>query len=210
MTDEELIARHPRVWHMAAAGMWPSIQKRGLLSVTALLDLFGVEGEERFAIESARRPQCVRLTHPEHGEAIIRDNKPMFEKSLLKCLDDGMTPREWYEILNAKSFFWTDWARLIRLLGARAYAKDPQTVIEVDTAELVARHREAIRLCPINSGETLYVPRRRGRATFKRIGEQPAATPIVELVVENGVPDLADMVIRVDRVEKGQWSQIWP
>lgn len=219
MTEEELLKRHPRVWHMAADGMWPNIQANGLLSVTKLLDLFEMSGSDRDPIESSRRPQCVELTHPTHGRAIVRDNKPMFESALLKCLEDGLAPKDWYRILNSKSYFWVDKARLDRLLSARAYVKDPQTVIEVDTSALLQRHRKRVRLARMNTGQTLYVPQPRGLSTFRTIaafpdGEGAIGTKqrprIVELVVEEGVPDIAECVIRADRYHKGNWTSLWP
>lgn len=218
MTEEELIERHPKLWHMAADGMWPFIQEHGLLSVSALLDRFGIVGDARVPIEAARRPECVELDHPEHGRAIIRDNKPMFENALAKCLEDGLVPEDWYRILNAKSFFWVDRDRLERLLDARAYAKNPQTVLEVDTACLIAKYRDNIRLARINTGQTLYVPQPRGLSTFKTIAQFPTGSGrvgtaqrprIVELVVEGGVPDIRHCVIRVDRYDKGKWSPLW-
>lgn len=217
MTEEELLRRHPKVWHMAADGLWPAIKANGLLSVSKLLDLYRVAGAGRDAIESARRPQCVELDDPALGRAVIRDNKPMFEKSLAKCLLDGLTPAQWYRTLNSKSFFWVERERLIRLLAARAYAKDPQTVIEIDSAKLLEAHRDQIRLCSINSGQTLYVPQKRGNDTFKSIqafpdGEGKIGTKdrpnIVELVVEGGVPDVAGLVVRVDRVDQGSWTKL--
>jgi hypothetical protein len=51
-----------------------------------------------------------------------------------------MTPREWYESLNRRVFFWVDRRRLIKLLGARAYRNRPHLVLELDTAELLRRH----------------------------------------------------------------------
>ncbi len=219
MTEEELLERHPRVWHMAADGMWPYIQAHGLLSVTKLLDLFGVSGSARDPIEASRRPECVELKHAVHGRAVIRDNKPMFESALLKCLEDGLSPTDWYQILNAKSFFWVDKARLDRLLGARAYAKDPQTVIEVDTAALLERHRDRVRLARMNTGQTLYVPQPRGLSTFHTIAAFPTGVGaigtkqrprIVELVVEEGVPDIGECVVRAQRYQHGDWMPLWP
>lgn len=35
----ELAERYPRLFHMAAAGSWPSIERHGLLSTSALLDI---------------------------------------------------------------------------------------------------------------------------------------------------------------------------
>jgi len=62
---------------MAEAGSWPSIRRHGLLSTSALLDLFEVTGVERVRLESQRRPETVKIEHPEHGEALIRDQKPL-------------------------------------------------------------------------------------------------------------------------------------
>lgn len=217
MTEDELIERHPTIWHMAADGSWPSIRDHGLLSVTGLLDLYGVTGDARVPIESARRPQCVTLKADGLPEAVVRDNKPMFEASLVKCLQDGLTPRDWYEILNRKSFLWVERERLERLLKAKAYANDPQVVLTVDTKSLVERHRKSILLSAINSGQTLYVPQPRGATTFQPIAAFPTDAgrigtktkpKIVELTVEGGVPDIVDVVLKVERVENGVWATL--
>ncbi len=215
MTDEELIRRHPRVWHMAAAETWPGIQERGLLSVSGLLDVYGYEGGARRAVESARRPECVTLKRDGLPDAVVRDNKPMFEKSLLKCLQDGLTPSQWYEILNAKAFFWADRKRLDRLLGA--YSSKPQVVLEVDTAGLLERHRDRVRLSAINSGQTARKAQLRGLSTFRRIEDFPDGKGalgtkerprVVELVVEDGVPDVMEIVQGAHRVEAGAWTAL--
>lgn len=44
---EDLIARHPRVFHVAPAASWPSIREHGLLSTADLLDVHGVGPLER-------------------------------------------------------------------------------------------------------------------------------------------------------------------
>ena len=184
---------------MAEDESWESIRKHELLSTSALLDKFEVEGEERFAIESTRRPEIVRVGHPEHGVALVRDNKPMQEKSLEKCLV-GMTPREWYEHLNRRVFFWAEWKRLLKLLGARAYKDRPHLVLEVDTAELLDRHAERVSLSPINSGATFAMsPAPRGPDTFRRIADHPNGKPVVELAVDYAVPDIDNLTTSVSR-----------
>src|SRR3989337_250524 len=105
MDPKLLIETFPRLYHMADKNAWPSIQRHGLLSTTALLDLFGVNGVQRTALESKHRPECVNIHHPKHGAAVIRDQKPMSDKGLARCLN-GITPKEWYEILNRRTFFW--------------------------------------------------------------------------------------------------------
>lgn len=79
MNAEQLASLYPVLFHMAESGSRESIRERGLLSTSALLDLFEVEGEERFAVESALRPEIMPLQHPKHGLALVRDNKPMRE-----------------------------------------------------------------------------------------------------------------------------------
>lgn len=197
MNVEALISRYPRLFHMAEDGSWESIRERGLLSTTALLDLFEVEGERRRTIESHRRPEISSVEHPGLGAALIRDNKPMQEASLRRCLE-GMSPREWYETLNRRVFFWVEWVRLMRFLNARSYRKRPHVVLEVDTAGLVERHAERISLSRINSGSTRGCARR-GPDTFRRIADYPEGKPIVELAVDSGVRDIAELVLSVSR-----------
>ena len=199
MNPERLASRYSVLFHMAEDGSLQSIKKRGLLSTSALLDLFEIEGEERLAIESARRPEIVQLMHPERGVALVRDNKPMQEKSLERCLR-GMTPREWYEHLNRRVFFWVDRKRLLKLLGARAYRDRPHLVLEVDTAKLLERHADRVALSPINSGATFAMnPAPRGPDTFRRIADHPDDRPVVELAMDYAVPDLASLTISVSR-----------
>ena len=151
MEEEELSRKYPRLYHMAEVGNWPNIQKYGLLSTTALLDLFEVTNPLRKKIESEWRSDSVTINHPVYGKAIIRDQKPMPPQEIEKCLID-MTAQQWYEFLNKKTFFWSQEDYLNRLLNAFAYKNRPHFVLIVDTQLLVYKHREIITLCRINSG----------------------------------------------------------
>lgn len=220
MDIETLIDIYPRLYHMAEAGSWASVKSRGLLSTSALLDLFEIEGPEREKIEAEHRPESVIIRHPEHGEAVIRDQKPLRESALIKCLID-MTPSQWYRILNGRVFFWTSEWRLERLLAARAYRDRVHDVIAVDTRTLVARHEENITLSPYNSGSTIFNPVPRGSATFSRIADYPfeewrskrsRRDAVVELAVEYSVADIGDLALRVERrigatVEETVWQR---
>jgi hypothetical protein len=64
---DELVATYPRLYHMAEPGSWERIRRHGLLSTSALLDLIEVDGDLRRALDSARRPASVSITHPRHG-----------------------------------------------------------------------------------------------------------------------------------------------
>lgn len=219
MTSEELTKTYPRLWHMAEDGSWPAIRENGLLSTSALLDLYGIEGAERHALESSRRPLSVSIGREGLPAAVIRDQMPMSDNALVKCLKDGLTPEEWYRILNDKVFFWLSRDRLDQLLNARAYRDHPQTILTVDTAGLVAAHADRILLSPINSGATIMKPQPRGLDTFRPIADYPfaemkkkrgAAAAVVELVVgSGGVPDIAEYVLAVHRGLNGEYEELW-
>ncbi len=59
MELDDLIRTFPRVHHMAHADSWDEIRRHGLLSTTALLDLFEIQEPERARIRSRRRPESV-------------------------------------------------------------------------------------------------------------------------------------------------------
>jgi hypothetical protein len=207
----------PRLYHMAEEGTWDSIREHGLLSTSALLDLYEISGQERREIESEHRPESLPIEHLRYGSAVIRDQKPMRESSLRACLE-GLTPPEWYKILNRKVFFWLTWERLTRLLSARAYRSQTHCVITVDAAQLLERHAKRIRLSPINSGSTLFNPQPRGRDTFLPLEQYPfqqwqkkrggAKNAIAELTVEHQVPDIAEIAIRAAHMKGSQETEV--
>lgn len=197
---EQFISRYPKLFHMAEQGSWPNIQRHGLLSTTALLDLFEITGAPRFAIESQWRPRSVAVEHQVHGSAVIRDQGPMPPDSLKNVLVN-MTPQQWYEFINRKSFFWVSEERLQRLLGAALYRNKPHDVITVDTRSLVERHLERITLSPFNSGVSKFDSRARGLDTFQAMKMFLAVggnRPVVELAVDYSVPDIGDLAISVN------------
>lgn len=206
MNVDELIETYPRLYHMAEAGSWSGIRRHGLFSTSALLDLFAVNGDERVALESTRRAQSVTLTHPVHGTAVIRDQMPLSERALERCLI-GMTPVEWYRELNRRVFFWVSDERVTELLQGRAYRDREHDVLTVNTASLVMRHADKITLAPINTGSTIYAPQPRGVGTFLPIADYPfdewrrrrtPRTAVAELAVEYSVPDVVQHTLVVE------------
>jgi hypothetical protein len=218
LKEEDLLEHFPRLWHMAEDGSWDSIKKHGLLSTSKLLDLHNVTGDQRFALESQRRPKSVKITANGQEVATVRDNIPMRDSQLAKCLALDITPREWFELLNKRAFFWLSRDRLRTLLNAKAYRGRRQTVLTVDTAGLVKAHRDSIQLSPINSGATLYNPQPRGHDTFKSIADYPfnerrktrkVMNSVAELVAIDGVPDIKDHLIAVHTVDRGIATELW-
>lgn len=207
LTAEYISERWPRLFHMAEAGSWDAIARHGLLSTSALLDLFEVSDPLRAEIESARRPESVEIEHPEFGSAWIRDNKPINETVLRRTLV-GMTESEWYRTLNKRVFFWLTEERLDRLRAAPPYAPRPHDILTVHTGALLERYGPAVELAHLNTGAvhpSANYPR--GAGTFQPIPSYPwtarvkanATEPIVELTVPYAVPDIASLVLDVSQ-----------
>jgi hypothetical protein len=199
------IERYPRLFHMAELGTWESIKSRGLLSTSAVLDLFGIAGAARSALETQHRPEKVTVGNVAQG-IVLRDQIPMAPGRLVQGLSDGLTPSDWYKLLNAKVFLWAREHRLVGLLRARHYRRLEHDVLTIQTSSLVEVYSEAIWLCPMNSGNTFPIPHPRGASTFRRIADYPTTSSgmpvkeIVEVVVDHSIPDIAQHVVAVRRM----------
>lgn len=207
MDLDKLIELYPRVYHMAERGAWDSIRARGLMSTTAVLDHLAIEGDDRARYESEHRDRKMDVMAGDPASIVLRDQKPMPEERLINALKDGTTPRQWYELINRKVFFWAEETRLHRLLGARDYRKLEHDVLTLDSAMFIPAYAEAIWLCHMNSGNTWPMPHRRGTDIFRRIPDYPVKRSgkpdktVVELVVDYAVPDIANFVVEVRRMK---------
>ena len=204
----EVLEAYPNLYHMAERGAWEGIREYGLLSASALLDLYGVQGEKRFALESQRREAISSLQSPRLPRlpvAKLRDQRAMDDDSLSECLQGGMTPQQWYECLNRKVFFWLKKERLDEFCGA--YKDGEREVLVLNTREFVTAHRDEIWLCAMNSGASKPWKHCRGPGTFSRIDDYPYCRKrswkrrVVELCVDSGVADVTRFVERVYVVE---------
>lgn len=215
MQVDDLVARYPRLYHMAERDAWPSIRDRGLFSTIAALDLFHVKGAQRTALNSAHRPGKVTVGTGS-GQIVLRDQKPMETTRLATALLNGVTPRDWYETINSKVFFWVEERRLHGLLNARPYRMLEHDVLVINTASFVAAHENQISLCHMNSGNTFPVPHKRDLTAFKRIANYPTkssgapAKEVVELVVDYQVLDIAKHIIEVRRMRATEVLGIIP
>lgn len=214
---EELVKQYPLLYHMTARKNLPSITRRGLLSTSAMLRHFQVPEQQRLKLETCHRPESVEIHHPDGSVAEVRDHKPIKDEKLCKCLEDGLTPREWYQILNSKVFFWVTIERLYKM--SKAYSKTRYAVFVVDTKGLLAACLERVTLSPINSGSTLYVPAPRGRRTFLAPHEYPfqsrrrkrgSDNAVAELAVEHSLPEIWKHVLFVyEEGAGGPHETIW-
>jgi len=200
----ELSSRYPRLYHMAAPGSWNSIQQHGLLSTSALLDLYEYSGVERKAIERRHRPESVVISHPVRGRAVVRDQKPMSDHGLERALLDGLSPEDWYRRLNRMVFFWSTEKRLDTFANAKAYRDTRKLFIVCEAALLLKDVWNSVHLSAMNSGSTRPFAHPRGAGTF-----QPPAThpfherlrrrlePVAEVAVIRSVPNIGECAVEV-------------
>lgn len=212
MDREDLIDRHPRLFHMAAAGSWPGISRHGLITTEDLVSSAGLDDDQSRALLHARRSVSTVIDHPLYGRVVIRDQGPLNLAHLVPALED-VTVEEWLQILNSRVFFWLHPDKLEGLLSARRYRNDPQDVITVDTRSLLDAVGDRAKLSRMNSGATLYPSAPpRGSKTFTNIADYDYLTQrrrrgprdaIVELAVLGGVRDLLPHVLDVRRIKGG-------
>lgn len=208
MERDDLIGLHPQLFHMAEAGSWPSIRKYGLIPTEKIVRTSNLDGPSQSALLDERRPESVQFDHPELGLVVIRDQGPL-NLTLLEPKLIDVTVQEWLQTLNNRVFFWLHPDKLEGLLTARRYRESEQDVLTVDTRSLIESAGDRVRLSPINSGASLYIPTPRGSKTFSTIEDydysarrkaRGAVDAIIELAVVGGVPDIADHVTAVRRM----------
>ncbi|MBX3502646.1 MAG: hypothetical protein KF889_24640 [Alphaproteobacteria bacterium] len=193
-----------RVYHIAEADNWPSIERDGLLSARALFERAGARPEDRAAVEQHRPVRAVLS-----DGTVIRDQSPMPPAALKPCLR-GVTPTQWYALLNGKVFFWFDEERVARHL--HACRRTAQIVLTIDAGALLARHAVRAAVAPFNTGNARRKPAVRGRATFVpwlswqasgwRAESDGLGTSLrasshkpAELTIDHAVPDILDFVV---------------
>jgi len=200
--DEFISANQCKVlYHMSEKGSWPNIQKLGLWSTSALLDICGYTGDKRAEIETQLRRNKVKVKHPTHGILVIRDQAPMLDWPeqgiyLDALLEDNVTRQEWLRLLSGKVFFWTNRYELNKMLCAWQYRGTAQWVITVDTRALLEQYASKAYVSDQNTG-SLYSGRKRGPSTFVPLVKSPVKSNIIELAIDYGIPNISDFAISV-------------
>lgn len=207
MTPDDLAALHPYLFHVTSPASWPQIQRHGLLSAQAAVDLFDPPSEIRAAVLTAQRPHAIPLKAPSLGAMEVNDQLPLSEKALERCLDDGLTATDWLTILNARVFFWPSEAALDRLLSAKINRTRPRDILVFDTLSVATEHLAQIELSPINSGATIRKPARRGHSSFTPLAklsyrdwrrQRGGLEKIAEVSIRGSMPGPQAHLIRID------------
>jgi hypothetical protein len=114
-----------RIYHMTGASNLAYVQRHGLLSTSRLLNLAGIDGNERYDLE--RRQRLGAQKRP--AKRVVGRGWLPHLKALERCLASGLMPEDWHAELNRRVFFWPDtrWLKRQVLAADRdVLATDPQ------------------------------------------------------------------------------------
>ena len=194
MDTKKFLTKYPVLYHMAHGESLPSIRRYGLLSTSALLNLYEYKDEVRRGIEAQHRPESVVITNPALKNAVVRDQKPLRPEWLIKTLS-GTDEEGWYRLLNSKVFFWATRDRLERMLNK--YKKSDQLVLVVDTCKLLDKYEQVIELTHMNTGATHANPAPRSPRTFKLLSDYDRPN-VAEVTIPGCLPDIMSYVTKVE------------
>jgi hypothetical protein len=198
-------------YHLVDASNWASVQNHGLMSARRLMEVCG--GTECDASRH-HRPASRRLV----SGVLIRDQRPMPPKALMRCLRSGLTPEDWFELLNSKVFFWLDPKRLNR--QRLACGASPQVALVVNASSLLMKYGGLATVTPINTGNALRSPAPRNLTTFVPFQRwlvdgwayedipgtrpRPRSHRPIELTISEAVPDILDYVMAAVPLSPGE------
>jgi hypothetical protein len=147
------------------------------LSTERLLALANVPDDERQAILSTQRVGSLVLP----GGVIVRDQSPIPPGALAKALPPGITPSDWYRLLNRHVFLWASAERADRHRGA--FWTRAALLLVFDSARLLAERGEEVFLSPINSGNARRDPRKCRGSSHHELNRRLFVSPMAENVL---------------------------
>jgi hypothetical protein len=209
VTPSAFAAIYPRLYHMTAAGGWEGIRAHGLLTVAQLLERHEADAGLKETVRFSRRAEAVTLA----PGVTIRDNKVLNEASLARALTGGLTPRDWYGMLNERAFLWVNPKRLDKLLAARAYRGSAHDVLTFETLPFLEACGSRAEVTPMNTGAAFMRAVPRGRESFVPLADLPfdewkakrgRADAVVEVAVRGGVPEAGRFLTEVRRRQAGE------
>jgi hypothetical protein len=152
---DRLLKNHPVVYHVTYTSNVPKIEMHGFYSANALKQLAASSG--------GFRDESVPLACGELGKVMLRDQGPMAPNSLEGCCEIPL--HEWYELVDDHIFFFFDYSNAEKIF--EKYTKrDPQSILELPTREVLLAAGSAANLTPINTGAVGRARAKRGVKTF--------------------------------------------
>lgn len=209
MINLELLSQtRPFLYHLTSQVNLPSIVSScTLLSTSVLLER--ADDPSAQAHLRRRRPDHVTI-EIDGREVKIRDQRPISEKALAKCLDGGLQSADYYELLNNRVFLWPTLERLGRHYDR--YESEEPVLLRLSTREILALNSN-IEFSRLNSGATRAnsylggIAPRRGRDTFQSAQNcNYGISAIAEITVPQRC--VLPAMIESARTPDGPWSSM--
>lgn len=184
MDIQSFIRIRPYLYHLTFAESIPEIINRGRIFCTNRL------------LEMSSREEFKRIRRSEHVQVVIagtifklRDQRPISEKALSKCLTHDWTCEDYYEYLNNRVFTWPTLERLQR--HYQRYILERPKILRFSTEFAIPLNPNP-KFCRLNSGATRAnsylggIPPYRGPETFLSAHEyELSPNSVAEVTFEN-------------------------
>lgn len=186
MDIEKFALSRPFVYHLSNRQNLESILETGFLySTEEISDIVKLESKGEFL--TTRRRGCINLSLGKRSFH-VRDQDPLSEVILSKCLEPGWTIPKYVALLNSKVFFWPTVGDLEKHFARYERAKEDLIIFRLSTEELFSVNNQRPKFCHLNSGG----PRAsswhkgkgspRGSSTFRIADEYPLGPSTVREV----------------------------
>lgn len=208
MNQDKFISLRPYLYHLTdQRNIENIVRTKTLFSTKKIVESSNINNKTDFL--RTRRPMHETVCMG-NFDCIIRDQRPISQLALSKCLTGGWRPSDFIEHLNKRVFFWCTTERLSRHFTR--YKHENPCIIRCDTADILQLNRN-IEYCRLNSGATRPnsflggIAPLRGYETFLSYDlYQLSPTSVVEVTVLEKciLPDSC----YISESPSGPWSQL--
>lgn len=149
MDLEKFIRERPYLYHLtSASNAQLIIEKRQLFSTNELLRM----AEDESVLEVSYKRRVGHYEVKINGASyFLRDQRPISEKALAKCLTDNWSVGDFLHHLNDRVFMWPTLDRLWKHFTR--YEEEKPVIFRFPTQDLIALNPHVL-FCRLNSGAT--------------------------------------------------------
>jgi hypothetical protein len=157
MDINKFIQLRPYLYHLTDKNnLCLILKKRKLLSTKSLIELSGNDTYNVFNLERREGHAQIKINNT---IVSIRDQKPISETNLSKCLTNGWTCSDFYDYLNSRVFMWPTIKRLESHYNT--YSDENPIILRFSTSEIIELNPH-VKFCRLNSGATRSHPKYKG------------------------------------------------
>jgi hypothetical protein len=167
MNLDKFIRERPFLYHLTYRENVPNIIAKGqLFSTSELVRMSAIREYEDILRKRRSGPVEIKIARRSY---FIRDQRPISEVNLAKCLTDGWGIGEFLYHLNGRVFMWPTVKRLWSHFGT--YADEKPVILRFMTRDIIDANPH-VKFCRLNSGATRSnsylhgAPPERGPGTF--------------------------------------------